>query len=463
VLVGVLALAVLVFLFGVKRAWNAAALYAALGHYQRVDFWLEAAHCARERWMFLVFCDQERLIPYEEKSLADDPGHALLLGLVGIFGHADPTKRSVVRVNIGITAIGLLLLAGLFAYARWHVAALIVLAFPGVDGLWAYMSPDVHGALIGLFGFAISLPVALVVTRHRNSRPVMFWTTVALGTGLLTVAVWVREPIGLIGCVTSLLVAAVMTLQGLRRRDWEGARRFAVVTALVVLAFNSTALLLLTRDLAYGLPAGAHNRGHGLSHNLYMGLGWEAGNPWGIKWDDGQAHVDAARIDPSVVYVSPRHYEILRKRYLEIVWSDPAGVAALYAKKIRALLRLRLPPARAVRLGDALFGLGAGLAVGGVLSRLRVIEAGAELRLALILTVPALLCLLQGVLTLPVAMFVFPVIVPLLCIAALEAQVMAAAGGRLIRLAGGRRWRGRGMLETPRRLVSDGEKDRPLG
>jgi hypothetical protein len=428
------------FATGVNSAWNAADRYAALSHYQRVDFWLEAARCARERWMILVFCDHESLTPYEEKSLADDPGHALLLGLVGILGRADPTKRSVVKVNIGITAVGFLLLTGLFAYSQWYIAALVALALPGVDDFWVYMNPDVQGALTGLFAFSIFLPLALVVTRHRDSRPMMFWAAMALGTGLLIIAVWGREPIGVIGCAASLLVAAVMTLQKLGLRDWAGARRFAVVTALVLLTFNSTALLLLARDLAYGLQPGRHNRGHGLSHNLYMGLGWEVDNPWSIKWDDLQAHLDAARIDPSVVYVSPRHYEILRKRYLEIVWSDPAYVARLYAKKTHALLQLRLPFPQAVVLGDGLLGLAAGLAVVGILWRLRVVEAGAELGIAFVLAVSALLCLLQGVLTLPVAMFVFPVVVPLICLAALEAQVLARASSHVIKLAGRHLW-----------------------
>ena len=59
------------------------------GHYadlmpsdwKATNVWLAAADCALERGVWLAVCEQGKLVPMSERAIADDPGHALLLGL----------------------------------------------------------------------------------------------------------------------------------------------------------------------------------------------------------------------------------------------------------------------------------------------------------------------------------------------------------------------------------------------
>jgi hypothetical protein len=101
--------------------------------------------------------------------------------------------------------------------------------------------------------------------------------------------------------------------------------------------FYSTSVLIKIREVVFGIPRGERIIQHGISHNLYMGLGVE-NNPWGIRWDDLYAYESASRIG-KVDYASEEHYANLRRLYFDIVLSDPITVLRIYVKKFgKALL-----------------------------------------------------------------------------------------------------------------------------
>src|SRR5678815_5634900 len=49
--------------------------------WKATNVWLAAADCARERGTWLTLCEDGKLVPMSERAIADDPGHALILGL----------------------------------------------------------------------------------------------------------------------------------------------------------------------------------------------------------------------------------------------------------------------------------------------------------------------------------------------------------------------------------------------
>ena len=76
---------------------------------------------------------------------------------------------------------------------------------------------------------------------------------------------------------------------------------------------------------------------HGLSHTLYLGLGFVE-NKWGIRYDDDYGEEIADTADPPVVFCSPEYFRLMWKLYLARWAEDPIEVMRIYAAKAWLLL-----------------------------------------------------------------------------------------------------------------------------
>lgn len=91
------------------------------------NVWLQSAECARKTGAWLVICDGDRLLPIAHYALADDPGHAFLLGLKAKLRDRSMSLIDVARLNIWINFLGALSVTALLFTARAYVAALFFL------------------------------------------------------------------------------------------------------------------------------------------------------------------------------------------------------------------------------------------------------------------------------------------------------------------------------------------------
>ena len=138
------------------------------GHYadlmpsdwKATNVWLAAADCALERGVWLAVCEQGKLVPMSERAIADDPGHALLLGLWSMATRRHADLIDVARLNTLTDTLGLLTLAGLLFVLRAYITSIVLLCKGPVEYLgWMGTSP--HWAYVGLVSLAAVLPMAL--------------------------------------------------------------------------------------------------------------------------------------------------------------------------------------------------------------------------------------------------------------------------------------------------------------
>ena len=76
---------------------------------------------------------------------------------------------------------------------------------------------------------------------------------------------------------------------------------------------------------------------HGLSHTLYLGLGFVE-NKFGLIYDDDFGYESARRIVPDIVFFSPEYFQLMWKLYLSRIAEDPVEVARIYWQKALQLL-----------------------------------------------------------------------------------------------------------------------------
>ena len=118
------------------------------------------------------------------------------------------------------------------------------------------------------------------------------------------------------------------------------ARRFRpapllLVGMLAVLAFTTPRWVVMARDVAFDMQKAERLATHGLSHTLYLGLGFVE-NKWGIRYDDDYGEEVAAKA--GVVWCSPEYFRLMWKLYLERWAEDPVEVARIYVAKAWMLL-----------------------------------------------------------------------------------------------------------------------------
>lgn len=296
--------------------------------WKATNVWLAAADCALERGVWLAVCEQGRLVPMSERAIADDPGHALLLGLWSMTTRRHADLVDVARLNTFTDTLGLLTLAGLLFALRAYIAS-IVLLWKGPIEYLGWMGTSPHWAYVGLVSLAAVLPMALAAREMGllSGRAGRLW--IAAGIVFLGMATLMRESIGMMGLMVTAAVAIVLL-----------ARRFRpapllLVGMLAVLAFTTPRWVVMARDAAFEMQKAERLATHGLSHTLYLGLGFVE-NKWGIRYDDdyGEEIADKA----GLVWCSPEYFRLMWRLYLGRWAEDPAEVARIYVEKAWMLL-----------------------------------------------------------------------------------------------------------------------------
>ncbi len=306
------------------------------GHYadlmpsdwKATNVWLAAADCALERGVWLAVCEQGQLVPMSERAIADDPGHALLLGLWSMATRRHADLIDVARLNTLTDALGLVTLAGLLFALRAYIAS-IVLLWKGPIEYLGWMGTSPHWAYVGLVSLAAVLPMALaaremdLLARRAANR----W--IAAGIVFLSVATLMRESIGMMGLMVTAAVVVVLLVRRLRPGP------VLLVGLLAVLAFTTPRWVVMARDAAFEMQKAERLATHGLSHTLYLGLGFVE-NKWGIRYDDDYGEEIAGKA--GIVWCSPDYFRLMWQLYLGRWAEDPVEVVRIYLEKAWMLL-----------------------------------------------------------------------------------------------------------------------------
>jgi hypothetical protein len=298
------------------------------------NLWLASSQCALERGAWLAVCENGKLVPISERAIADDPGHALLLDLWSMTTRSRATLPDVARLNTLLDALGLLALAGLlFSLRAWLTS--IVLMWLGPVEYVGWMGTSPHWSYIGLVSMSAVLPIALAA-RDLGLLPRRAGTLwIAAGLLFLGLATLARESIGIMGLLTGFAVLALLLLRRPHRRQRIQALLLAGVLALA--AFTTPKWVVVARDAVFEMQPAERLATHGLSHTLYLGLGFVE-NKWGIRYDDDYGEAIANQADPPVVFGSPDYFRLMGKLYLARWSEDPLEVSRIYADKAWRLL-----------------------------------------------------------------------------------------------------------------------------
>ena len=260
-LVALVIVLVIVDLRAFVRFYRTADERAAVPNYHRVSTWISQAECFKKTGVLFAICGPSGVLkPVEDATIADDRGHGLLLSVLHRWFDVPATKLSLVVINAAFTVIAFLLLAWQFVRLHRAVAAIVFLGltlrlvcssdvdvFSTYFGLLARcVDADVYSTYFGLFALSFLLPLQLLrMLAQQRSRPSEWAWLVVAGLALIC-AMLFREPIGLIGCVMTLLALAL----GLwRRMRAVRAVDFAVIgstVAVILLAMNTLGYLPLT-------------------------------------------------------------------------------------------------------------------------------------------------------------------------------------------------------------------------
>ncbi len=306
------------------------------GHYadlmpsdwKATNVWLAAADCALERGVWLAVCEQGKLVPMSERAIADDPGHALLLGLWSMATRRHADLIDVARLNTLTDAIGLVTLAGLLFALRAYIAS-IVLLWKGPIEYLGWMGTSPHWAYVGLVSLAAVLPMALAAREMGllSRRAANLW--IAAGIVFLALATLMRESIGMMGLMVTAAVVIVLLVRRLR------PAAVLLVGMLAVLAFTTPRWVVMARDAAFEMEKAERLATHGLSHTLYLGLGFVE-NKWGIRYDDDYGEEIAGKA--GIVWCSPEYFRLMWQLYLGRWAENPVEVVRIYLEKAWMLL-----------------------------------------------------------------------------------------------------------------------------
>jgi hypothetical protein len=241
--------------------------------------------------------------------------------------HADLVD--VARLNTFTDTLGLLTLAGLLFALRAYIAS-IVLLWKGPIEYLGWMGTSPHWSFIGVVSLCAVLPIALIA-RDRgllSRRSGTAW--IIAGSAFLALATLIRESMGLMGFVLSLLSVGALALS--RPRSARRIAGFAVMGLLVLGAFSSAKWVVMARDAAFDMQPATRLATHGLSHTLYLGLG-TIENKWGIRYDDDYGREVAQQVDSDIVFCSPEYFRVMWRLYLSRWLDDPVEVMRIYLEK----------------------------------------------------------------------------------------------------------------------------------
>jgi hypothetical protein len=322
----------------------------------RVAPWLSSAECFAKTGKILTLCvDSDRAIPIESAAVADDRGHTVILSLANRWLGASIGKRTLVLISFFIIVFGVWLLAAQFYRIGYRVAAVLLAAaaLPIVN--WPVVTADAPGSYLGLFALALVMPIQLLRMFFCKRPAAIEWVWFFLAAGTLAFVSLVREPFGLMAVITSVVALVI----GMLNRDRKNAAvPFICIAALLAffIANQFTHILVEYRSLVQGVPQSEGALGHGIAHNLYLGLGSEP-NSFGIEYDDNFGVAAVKRYDPTIRYGTKKYYEAIRGLYFKLVVEHPAEVAWIYAAKFGKAFGLLVIPILAMTLSLLALGM----------------------------------------------------------------------------------------------------------
>jgi hypothetical protein len=384
---------------------------------------LESARCAREagRWLLLV-CEKDRVVPFS----AEDPGQALLLSLWANLADRNPTPMDVARLNIGINALGLVILvATLLIFGAFTTAVVVLILGPTVFLGWFGTFP--HWALIGVGSMQLVLPLALIARSRKWLPPAVTGGLIAAGLLLLTATALLREAVGL----SALLITLCAGIWAMRHGVGKPSRVTGtlLILALAVIASQSSRLVVAARNSAYSIDGSQLPATHGMSHTLFTGLG-AVPNKFGLHATDEDGMEAAAAEAPGISPMSTDYFRVMWTLYLRKWREDPQEVVRIYVVKLGIVLADNvidpgIPLALVLALAFAI----------QLLERHRRWSAGdqrSDTRLTINLVVLGLtaMFLAQAVLATPTRFYSMPIGPYILVIAGIAIENLAAWGSR---------------------------------
>ncbi|MCG9001733.1 hypothetical protein LH454_09650 [Laribacter hongkongensis] len=311
--------------------------------WRAANFWIKSAECAKETGVWLAICSENKFFPVAQFAFADDPGQAFLLGLVARLKNRSISVLDVVRLNVVVNFASLLAIAALLFAVRLEVASLVILMLSSVPYFsWVGASP--HPGLIGVATMAAILPMAILFGEFGHVSRVKYILFLVVGTILLGLAAMLREPIGTmeffisLGALVCVGLNQIGKTSSLRHKAW-----LLVLLVVVCLSWQMPRWVLMARDALFPIQPASLIQTHGISHNLYIGLGAGGENKFGINWDDSVGDAVVKSADPNVKYVSPEYFNILWREYLSRIAEDPLEVVRIYTVKLGKILTYRLP------------------------------------------------------------------------------------------------------------------------
>ncbi|HCJ12550.1 MAG: hypothetical protein A2Y14_01485 [Verrucomicrobia bacterium GWF2_51_19] len=303
------------------------------------NIWLTSAECMRKTGAWLCTGEnRQALTPFRN---ADDPGHAFALGLYSRITQKVLTLRHVTKLNAVINFTGLLCIATVLFALRAYVSSFILLLSASIflqslntNSSRLNFSP--HDSYIGTALLASLLPIILWLGYKRGR-----FSKIGLCVGLLglSAAAMIRQPIGIMGFMVSITVLAVVALQK-QQRNKRALLRNLGLAFLIFFAWQTQRWVTLTRDVVFHIDSSKMHQGHGISHNLYIGLG-AVENSLGIKWADSSGNADAKKDDATIAYCTPAYFSKLWQLYFRHWREHPLEIMRIYALKTRALLNTK--------------------------------------------------------------------------------------------------------------------------
>ena len=326
------------------------------------NFWLTSVQCFRETGVWLAFGGKDRLKVFEKEGLsitqgevldfslgnpADDPGHTLCLTLKAKLQDRLMLPSDIGLVNVYINMLGLLILLAITFAMRQYLVFSIVLLFSKYIFFNNYgLSP--HPSFNGVAVLALISPIVIIGYYTQTLGKKSVWTFGVLGFFSLAVAKLLRGPIGIMSLVATCCM--LMFVLWKERKEIKRVVCILMLGCFAFLAAGSTHWIFMIRDSFSPLKISKFaskeltlEKGHGLSHTLYVGLG-AVSNPWGIKWDDENGYEAVKKVRPDIVCLSPQYFKEIRTLYMNILKEYPLEVAKIYWKKFQQILRFAFMP-----------------------------------------------------------------------------------------------------------------------
>jgi hypothetical protein len=248
------------------------------GDWLATNVWLDSTDCTLQRGVWLALCENGRMIPISERALADDPGHALLLEGWSAATGRRATLVDAARLNTLLNGVGLVILAALLFQLRAWLAALALLVLGPHEYLfWMGTSPHWSYNRRGeVWPRACRLPLlaqAEGLLGRRGARGLdrrRAFSSRGRGAGArIRSASWASCSRWRRSAGRRSRRRARLAQVG-RRRPWPAVHRRRRTRGLRGTALDGGGARWLLFDMA---PAERLQR-HGLTHTLYLGLGF---------------------------------------------------------------------------------------------------------------------------------------------------------------------------------------------